>query len=400
MIERVVSEQSEGSQFLVPAFLKPVPRRSSKACGALLAGCSVVLLAGCVQPYVPSYGAYPHSSSPTLATQDETANVEEQDRIARFRRLASMQGVVQPEVERLLLPPGSTSSMSGPVPVVRVVFPERAFFAFDSAVPLAASGPILDVIAEDMKRDVPDAAMTVLGHTDAVGTNGYNIDLSRRRAAAVISALVARGVNPQQLSAVAIGKRQPIAPNDTADGRALNRRVEFLVSPGLSANLAAVQQRVVPAGLFQMRPPELIQRRQAADIEARQHTGDVQPRTASDSSVTPVPLATSQSATTSPFDPNPVPRVPDEVLPRVPSVAEVFRPATGASARGPAALQAVGGLELSPVAPLPTGRDAVVAAPRAEPVSLAPTMPVAPVRLIPPDQIQPRALNPDGPVKY
>lgn len=359
-----------------------------------------MLLAGCVQPYVSGYGAYPRSSGPSLATQDETASVEEQDRISRFRRLASMQGVVQPEVERLLLPPGSTSSMSGSVPVVRVVFPERAFFAFDSAVPLPASGPILDVIAENMKRDVPDAAMTVLGHTDAVGTNAYNIDLSRRRAAAVMSALIARGVNLQQLSAVAIGKRQPIAPNDTDEGRALNRRVEFLVSPGLSANLAAVQQRVVPARLFPLRPLEPVLRRQSINVEARRRTGDVQPRVVSDGSVVPSPVAPSGSAAMSPFDPNPVPRVPDEVLPRVPSVAEVFRPATGGSARDPAALQALGGLELSPVAPLPAGRDPVTAMPRAEPVSLAPTMPVAPVRLIPPDQIQPRALNPDGPASY
>jgi hypothetical protein len=115
------------------------------------------------------------------------------------------------------------------------------------------------VIAENMKRDVPDAALTVLGHTDAIGSDAYNIDLSRRRAEAVMRALVARGVNPDQLSEVAIGKRQPIAPNDTAEGRALNRRVEFMISPALSANLAAVQQRFVPARYFEigLAPPKI-----------------------------------------------------------------------------------------------------------------------------------------------
>lgn len=364
-----------------------------------MVGCAVALLAGCVQPYMSGPGAYSRPSGPVLATQDETAGIEEQDRIARFRRLASMQGVIQPQVDRVLLPPGSTSTMSGPVPVVRVVFPERTFFAFDSAVPLPASGPILDVIAENMRRDVPDAALTVLGHTDAVGTNAYNIDLSRRRAAAVISALVARGVNPDQLSAVAIGKRQPIAPNDTDEGRALNRRVEFLVSPGLSANLAAVQQRVVPAALFRMRAPDPVLQRQPADVEARQRAGGVQPRKASDG-VAQAPVATVGQTASAPFDPNPIPRTPEEVVPRVASVAEVFRPLVGGASRGSAVLQPLGGLELSPLAPQPAGRETVAAAPRAEPVSLAPTMPVAPVRLIPPDQIERRALNPDGPASY
>lgn len=65
-----------------------------------------------------------------------------------------------------------------------------------------------------------------MGHTDAIGTDAYNLDLSRRRAEAVMRESVARGVSSGQLSQVAIGKRQPIASNDTAEGRALNRRVE------------------------------------------------------------------------------------------------------------------------------------------------------------------------------
>jgi outer membrane protein OmpA-like peptidoglycan-associated protein len=192
---------------------------------------ALVLLSGCVQPY---NGPVIRPVGPSFATQDQTAGVEEQDRINRFRRLSNMQGIAQPEVEQLMLPPGSVDFMLGPVPVVRVVFSERAFFAFNSATPLPSSEAILNVIAENMKHDVPDAALTVLGHTDGVGSDSYNIELSRRRAEAVMAALVARGVKPDQLSEVAIGKRQPIAPNSTIEGRALNRRVEFLVSPALS----------------------------------------------------------------------------------------------------------------------------------------------------------------------
>lgn len=208
----------------------------------LILCCPLLLLAGCVSPYKGQLAG----NAVSLSTQDDTAGAEEADRVARFNRLAEASEIMKPKVQEVSLPPGSVSFMKGSVPVVRVVFPERAFFAFDSAEPLPQSAKILDVIADNMKHDVPDAALTVLGHTDAVGTDSYNIDLSRRRAEAVMNALVARGVDPKQLTEVAIGKRQPLAPNATEEGRALNRRVEFLISPAMSANLAAVQQYVAP----------------------------------------------------------------------------------------------------------------------------------------------------------
>ena len=204
------------------------------------------LLSGCVQPYVGP-PVQQQQSGPGLATQDQTAGIENDDRIARFRRLAAMQGIAAPRVDQLSLPPNSVSYMAGPVPVVRVVFDERVFFAFNSDQPRPEAAAVFDLLAENMRRDVPDAALTVLGHTDAIGTDAYNINLSARRAANVMAELVRRGVRSSQLSEVAIGKRQPVAPNDTVDGRARNRRVEFLVSSGIDANLAAVQQRVVPA---------------------------------------------------------------------------------------------------------------------------------------------------------
>ena len=205
------------------------------------------LLSGCVQPYAgPPMQQPQQQAGPGLATQDQTAGIENDDRIARFRRLAAMQGISPPRVDQLTLPPNSVSYMAGPVPVVRVVFDERVFFDFNSDAPRPESAPVFDLLAQNMRRDVPDAALTVLGHTDAIGTDAYNINLSARRAANVMAELVRRGVDPNQLSEVAIGKRQPIAPNDSDEGRARNRRVEFLVSSGIDANLAAVQQRVVP----------------------------------------------------------------------------------------------------------------------------------------------------------
>ena len=211
---------------------------------------SSLLLSGCVQTYYPNPYLTHAAPARPLLTQDQTAGVENNDRINRFGRLAALQGIAPPLIEQVILPPGSVNYMAGPVPVVRVVFNEGVFFDSASDQPKPEAAAVLDVIADNMRHDVPDAAVTVLGHTDAQGSDDYNVDLSRRRATNVMTALVSRGVNPDQLSEVAIGKRQPIAPNSTTEGRARNRRVEFIVSSGIDANLAAVSQRVVPASFF------------------------------------------------------------------------------------------------------------------------------------------------------
>ena len=152
------------------------------------------------------------------------------------------------------------------VPVVRLVFDERVFFDFDDATPRPESMSIIRLVAENMKRDVPDAALTILGHTDAVGTDAYNIALSQRRASTVLTELIKLGLNPNQLSTVAIGKAQPIAPNSTEEGRARNRRVEFLISGSEEANLSVVKNRIVNANFFTLGPHQ----------EARLPNGSVQ----------------------------------------------------------------------------------------------------------------------------
>ena len=83
------------------------------------------------------------------------------------------------------------------------------------------------VFAEIAKRPVPD--VLVIGHTDRVGTDVFNDNLSRQRAEVVRRALVARGIAADKVVVVGRGKREPIVP--TADGvaEARNRRVEILV---------------------------------------------------------------------------------------------------------------------------------------------------------------------------
>jgi OOP family OmpA-OmpF porin len=73
------------------------------------------------------------------------------------------------------------------------------------------------------------ARVRIEGHTDSVGSRAYNLDLSRRRARTVMRALVQRGIAAGRLEAVGYGFDRPVASNDTALGRAKNRRVEFKV---------------------------------------------------------------------------------------------------------------------------------------------------------------------------
>jgi outer membrane protein OmpA-like peptidoglycan-associated protein len=69
----------------------------------------------------------------------------------------------------------------------------------------------------------------VVGHTDNVGGYDSNLDLSRARAAAVVSALVKEyDINPQRLRASGVGFLAPVASNSSEEGRAKNRRVELL----------------------------------------------------------------------------------------------------------------------------------------------------------------------------
>lgn len=77
--------------------------------------------------------------------------------------------------------------------------------------------------------DYPDTNIEVQGHTDSKGTDAYNEKLSRRRASSVSDYLRSKGIASSRLSTKAYGELAPKYSNDTADGAAQNRRVEFLV---------------------------------------------------------------------------------------------------------------------------------------------------------------------------
>ncbi|MDP3585259.1 MAG: OmpA family protein [Thiobacillus sp.] len=89
--------------------------------------------------------------------------------------------------------------------------------------------PILDRFATTLNQN-PVTKVTIIGHTDSTGTDAINNPLSVNRAAATRDYLVARGVSPSRIAIDGRGSREPIADNNTYDGRAKNRRVEIYVA--------------------------------------------------------------------------------------------------------------------------------------------------------------------------
>jgi outer membrane protein OmpA-like peptidoglycan-associated protein len=92
----------------------------------------------------------------------------------------------------------------------------------------------LDQVASTL-AEYPKTMIDVLGHTDSDGAEAYNQALSERRAQAVSSYLASRGVNAVRIATMGYGETRPIASNETADGKAQNRRVEIKVVPAVQS---------------------------------------------------------------------------------------------------------------------------------------------------------------------
>jgi outer membrane protein OmpA-like peptidoglycan-associated protein len=93
-----------------------------------------------------------------------------------------------------------------------------------------SSRPVLDAVL-DVVGKCPRLMVEVAGHTDSDGSDAANQLLSERRAEAVATFIRAAGIPAEQVAAAGYGETQPIAPNDTRQNKALNRRIEFAASP-------------------------------------------------------------------------------------------------------------------------------------------------------------------------
>jgi len=104
---------------------------------------------------------------------------------------------------------------------------EGVNFDFDKATIRPDARPILDEAATALKAS-PSVRVRIEGHTDSIGSARYNEGLSLRRAKSVRDYLVSKGVSITRLSVIGKGESEPIASNETREGRARNRRVDFV----------------------------------------------------------------------------------------------------------------------------------------------------------------------------
>jgi outer membrane protein OmpA-like peptidoglycan-associated protein len=111
-----------------------------------------------------------------------------------------------------------------------VTLPNDILFPTDSAALNATLQNDLRAVAASLNR-YPNSTVNVIGHADNTGDAAYNQDLSERRATSVAQVLVGAGVASSRINIVGRGEDAPVASNQTAEGRAQNRRVEIVITP-------------------------------------------------------------------------------------------------------------------------------------------------------------------------
>jgi outer membrane protein OmpA-like peptidoglycan-associated protein len=120
------------------------------------------------------------------------------------------------------------------VPIARIVAEkievnQVIYFDFGKATIQDISKPILDEVVKLLKAHPEVKLLSIEGHTDNIGTREFNTKLSGARAKSVADYLTSGGIESNKLTTQGFGPDKPIAGNDTKDGRAKNRRVEFLI---------------------------------------------------------------------------------------------------------------------------------------------------------------------------
>lgn len=111
----------------------------------------------------------------------------------------------------------------------KIEIKQTIFFEFNKATIKSVSFALLNEVAQALK-DNPTIKVEIQGHTDSVGNDNFNLKLSQKRAESVRTYLIKQGIASDRMTAKGYGENVPIADNRTADGRAQNRRVEFVIT--------------------------------------------------------------------------------------------------------------------------------------------------------------------------
>ena len=113
---------------------------------------------------------------------------------------------------------------------ITLVMPNNITFDTNSSTLRSDFSDVMHAVSLVL-TEYPKTIIEVMGHTDSDASDAYNLALSRRRAQAVGDHLASKGVAPVRILTEGFGEKYPIAPNDNAEHKALNRRVELRLSP-------------------------------------------------------------------------------------------------------------------------------------------------------------------------
>jgi outer membrane protein OmpA-like peptidoglycan-associated protein len=124
---------------------------------------------------------------------------------------------------------------------IKITFDSGILYDVNKATLRSEAKTNLDKMAVILNK-YPDTNILIEGHTDATGTDEHNLELSRNRASSVSNYLAGLGVDPARFTAMGYGESQPIATNDTDEGRQQNRRVELAIMANDKLKKAAEQK--------------------------------------------------------------------------------------------------------------------------------------------------------------
>jgi len=195
---------------------------NTKKTGFLLAGVLPALILAAVSVGDDAPG-YTQNSTGNIVRSGSGECVHTGDWKPEMANIVGCDGVtVDAKVEVLM---GAPSGL-----VTAIVIPGAALFAFDSADLTDDGKKAMEGYRETLRPELAEAyAGIIIGHTDSTGNSKYNMDLSLRRAEAVRDYLVSTGTPAEKLRVVGRGQHDPLASNETPEGRTLNRRVEVIV---------------------------------------------------------------------------------------------------------------------------------------------------------------------------
>jgi outer membrane protein OmpA-like peptidoglycan-associated protein len=172
----------------------------------------------------------PKDKRGTLQSWKVFVQLEHCDRIKRLKRLSSLLAPhEQPLFYEGVIPSSRLPEEIGvDIPVLRVVFPDRAFFDTAKFNLRPEAYKILDIVAENLRKEPPDVALFIAGHADKRGGRDYNEALSIDRANSIAEEIYLKGINFSSIWRIGFGEDMPLKLEENDVAYAANRRVEFL----------------------------------------------------------------------------------------------------------------------------------------------------------------------------